>query len=310
MSTDLESATTESAVAQLYDTWLAGVRSQDLDTVLSCYTDDILAFDAVLALRFSGREAYRRHWQACMEYCPVGAGKEPVFELRDLRVESGGGIAFAHALIRCGHKEGDRIDASWMRMSSGLRRQGEEWRIAHEHFSAPFDMPSTKAMFHLSPDGEAGGARPVPAGMSTVTPHLVCADAPAAMAFYKKAFGAMEMPRGVLEIDGVFLHGEIAIGDAVVMISQEDERCGSMSPQTLNGTPVTLHLYVTDADAALRRAVEAGAKEIMPVSEMFWGDRYGVVEDPYGHRWSLATHVRDVSPDEILAAAREFCGPT
>src|SRR5690606_14334021 len=138
------------------------------------------------------------------------------------------------------------------------------------------------------------------------TAHLVCADPRAAIDFYKKAFNAMESPHGCLEVDGIFMHGEIMIGDSVVMIAQEDERCGSASPRTLKGSPVSLHLYVQDADAMYQRAISAGAKEVMPVTEMFWGDRYGVVEDPQGHRWSLATHVRDRTPEEIIQAAQEF----
>jgi len=306
MDTRTSGGAAQSAIAQLYEGWLDAVRRQDLDAVLSFYTDDVLAFDAILALQFRGREAYGKHWQACMEFCPMG-DKEPVFEMHELVVQSEGDIAFAHALMRCGHKEGEHVEASWMRMTAGLKRRGGEWKIAHEHFSAPFEMPSAKAMFHLTPDDDGKRVRPIPAGMSTVSPHIVCADAGAAIDFYKKAFNAMEMPHGRLELDGNFLHGEIVIGDSVVMIGQEDERCGSASPQTLKGTPVTLHLYVPDVDQAFRRAVEAGAKEIMPVSDMFWGDRYGVVEDPYGHRWSLATHVRDVAPEDILRAAREFC---
>lgn len=306
MTTDTESAMAQAAIAQLYESWLKAVRHQDLDGILACYADDVVAFDAILALQFRGKNAYRDHWQACMEFCPAG-DKQMIFEMSGLKVESAGDLAFAHALMRCGHQEGEHVEASWMRMSSGLRRQGGQWRIAHEHFSAPFDMPSGKAMFHLTPNDDANAVRPVPAGMSTVTAHIVCADALAAIDFYKKAFNAMEMPGGPLVMDGVFLHGEIIIGDSVVMISQEDEGCGSVSPRTLKGTAVTLHLYVPDVDHAFQRAVDAGAKAVMPVSDMFWGDRYGVLEDPFGHRWSVATHVRDVAPDQIKEAAREFC---
>lgn len=294
-----------SDIAQLYEKWLSAVRRQDVDAVVGLYTEDVLAFDAILALQFRGKEAYRKHWQACMEFCPMG-DKEMIFEMHELEVQSEGGVAFAHALMHCGHKDGEKIEASWMRMTAGLRREGGQWKIAHEHFSAPFEMPSGKAMFHLTPDGEQA-VRPVPAGMSTVSAHLVCTDAVAAIDFYKKAFNAMEFPQGRLELDGVFLHGEIVIGDSVVMIAQEDESCGSTAPRTLKGTPVTIHLYVPDADRAFRQALEAGATEIMPVTEMFWGDRYGVLEDPDGHRWSLATHVRDLAPEEIRQAAREFC---
>lgn len=300
-----EPGSTKSAVAEVYGRWLDAVARHDLDAIISFYADDVIAFDAILALQFRGREAYRNHWKACLEMCPM-EGKEPVFEMRDLDVKGEGDVAFAHALMRCGYWEGERVEASWMRMTSGLRRIDGEWKIVHEHFSAPFEMPSGKAMFHLSPDAPADALRPVPPGMNTVTPHIVCPDAPAAMAFYKKAFGAMETAHGRLEVDGEFLHGQLIIGDSTLMIAQEDPRCGMASPQTLKGTPVQLHLYVPDVDQAFRRAVEAGAKEIMPVTDMFWGDRYGVLEDPYGHRWSLATHVRDLSPDEIRNAAQAF----
>ncbi len=309
MSTVTENTTAESAIANLYDSWLDAVKRQQLDTVLDCYTEDVVAFDAILALQFKGKDAYRKHWEACMEFCP-SRDKTPIFELHDLQVDASGPVAFAYGLMRCGHQDGDRVEASWMRMTAGLRREGDEWRIAHEHFSAPFDMPSGKAMFHLTPDAAEDTPRPIPAGMSTISAHIVCSDAPAAIEFYKKAFGAMELPHGRLEMDGVFLHGEIVIGDSVVMIAQEDERCGSASPQTLKGTPVTLHLYVPDADRVYQRAIEAGATSIMPLSDMFWGDRYGVLEDPFGHRWSVATHVRDLTPEEIRDAAREFCSPS
>ncbi len=306
MDQRVESSAAHSELAGLYDGWLAAVRRRDVDTIISFYSEDVVAFDAILALQFKGKQAYRDHWQHCMEYCPMG-DKEMVFEMRGMKAESAGDVAFVHALMHCGYKEGEKVEASWMRMSAGLRREAGTWKIAHEHFSAPFEMPSGKAMFHLKPDDNEQTVRAIPAGMSTVTAHLVCSDARAAIAFYKKAFNAMELPHGCLEMDGVFLHGEIVIGDSVIMIAQEDERCGSAAPRSLKGTPVSLHLYVPDADASFKQAIEAGAKEIMPVTEMFWGDRYGVVEDPEGHRWSLATHVRDLTPEAITQAAREFC---
>lgn len=308
MSTDTEHVITESAITQLYDQWLDAVRKPAVDAIVACYTEDIVAYDAILALQFKGKEAYRKHWQACMENCP-GGDKTLVFKLRDLQIHAADDVAFVHGLIQCGFQEAEKIDASWMRMSAGLRREGGQWLIAHEHFSAPFDMPSGKAMFHLDPDDDGSRPRAIPAGMSTITAHLVCGDAPAAMDFYKKAFNAFERPHGRLELNGVFLHGELIIGDSVIMLAQEDERCGSASPLSLKGTPVNLHLYVQDVDHAFHQAISAGAKEVMPPTDMFWGDRYGVLEDPFGHRWSLATHVRDLTPEEISQAAREFCSP-
>src|SRR5690606_6739809 len=141
-----------------------GIRDFHVTGVQTCALP--ISFDAVLSLQFKGKEAYRRHWRACMEFCPVGE-KEPVFDMRDLEVQANGDIAFAHGLLHCGHKEDGHVEASWMRMTAGLRRMGDEWKVAHEHFSAPFDMPSAKAMFHLTPEDDGTAVRPVPAGMST-----------------------------------------------------------------------------------------------------------------------------------------------
>ncbi len=146
----------------------------------------------------------------------------------------------------------------------------------------------------------------VPDGMHTITPHLVCRDAAAAIAFYQKAFGAVELAR-LPGPQGRLLHAMLRIGESPLMLVDEFPDWGALGPQTLKGSPVTMHLYVEDVDAAVERAVAAGARLTMPVADMFWGDRYGTVEDPFGHRWSIATHIRDLSPEEIQAAAREAC---
>jgi uncharacterized glyoxalase superfamily protein PhnB len=104
------------------------------------------------------------------------------------------------------------------------------------------------------------------------------------------------------------MHAAVRIGDSVVMLCDEFPQCGSVGPKALKGTPVTLHLYFEDVDAAFARATQAGATVTLPLQDMFWGDRYGVVQDPFGHQWSLATHVRDMTPDEIAQAARAACG--
>ncbi len=144
---------------------------------------------------------------------------------------------------------------------------------------------------------------PIPPGMRSVTPHLVCDGASAAIDFYKKAFGATEVAR-MAGPDGRLMHGQIMIGDSAVMLVDENRQFGMLGPKTLKGTPVTLHLYVDDVDAFFAHAVAAGAKVTMPPADMFWGDRYGVVEDPFGHHWSIATHKRDVSPDEMRQAMK------
>jgi len=99
--------------------------------------------------------------------------------------------------------------------------------------------------------------------------------------------------------DGKLMHGAVRIGDSTLMLVDENVQCGMLGPKALKGSPVTIHLYVDDADATMAQAVAAGAKVTMPVAEMFWGDRYGVLEDPYGHRWSVATHVRDLTSEQI-----------
>ncbi|MGE0847500.1 MAG: VOC family protein [Flavobacteriaceae bacterium] len=142
---------------------------------------------------------------------------------------------------------------------------------------------------------------PVPAEMSRISPHLVCAGAADAMDFYKKAFGAEEMAR-LPGPDGKLMHGCMSIHGATVMLVDENPEWGALSPKSLNGSPVTMHVYVDDVDAAIARAEKAGATVRMPAQDMFWGDRYGVVVDPFGHSWSFATHLRDVTAEEIREA--------
>lgn len=146
--------------------------------------------------------------------------------------------------------------------------------------------------------------KPVPEGMRTVTPHLVCAGAADAIEFYKNAFGAVETAR-LPGPEGKIAHAMIRIGDSDVMLVDEFPEMGSVSPESLKGSPVTLHLYVDDVDATVERAVKAGAKIAMPVTDMFWGDRYGKLADPFGHHWSVATHIRDVSMEEMQQAMQK-----
>lgn len=140
--------------------------------------------------------------------------------------------------------------------------------------------------------------QPIPQGMHSVTAHIVCEGASDAIAFYKKAFNAQELAR-LPGPNGKVMHAAIRIGDSVVMLMDDFPEWGSLGPKALKGSPVTLHLYVTDVDASMKQAEAAGAKVAMPVADMFWGDRYGQVIDPFGHRWSIATHKFDYSPEEI-----------
>ena len=149
--------------------------------------------------------------------------------------------------------------------------------------------------------------KPIPDGMHTVTPHLVCAGAADAIEFYKKAFNAVETIR-LPGPQGKLMHAAIRIGDSAVMLVDEFPDMGAFGPKWLKGSPVTIHLYVEDVDAFVERAVAAGAKITMPLEDMFWGDRYCKLEDPFGHHWSVATHVRDVSPEEMQQAAQNLCG--
>ena len=140
---------------------------------------------------------------------------------------------------------------------------------------------------------------PIPAGYEGVTPYLVVTDAAAAIEFYKKAFGAQELLRMPMPDGKRLMHAEIKIAGAPVMLADEFPEFGSMSPTTLGASPVTMHLYVEDVDAAFEQAVAAGATVTMPPADMFWGDRFGKLSDPFGHIWSLATHVKDPTPEEL-----------
>ena len=149
-------------------------------------------------------------------------------------------------------------------------------------------------------------AKPVPDGFRSVTPHLVIDGAAKAIAFYKSAFGAEELTR-LPAPDGVrIMHAALKIGDSVVMICDDfPEYTGRpRNPKAQGATCVALHLYVSDTDAAIARAVAAGATVKMPAMDAFWGDRYGQVTDPFGHEWSLATHVKDMTPEEVGQAAK------
>jgi len=145
--------------------------------------------------------------------------------------------------------------------------------------------------------------KPIPEGMHSLTPHLVCAGAAQAIDFYKKAFNAVETGR-LPGPDGKLMHAAVRIGDSALMLVDEMPAYGALGPKALKGSPVTIHLYVADVDATVAQAVAAGARVTMPVADMFWGDRYGQLEDPFGHRWSVATHVRDLTPEQITQGMR------
>jgi len=140
--------------------------------------------------------------------------------------------------------------------------------------------------------------KPIPAGYHSVTPYLILDDAARALEFYKKALGATELLR-MPAPGGKIGHAEIKIGDSPVMLADESPEMGAKSARTLGGSPISLMIYVEDVDARVAQAVAAGAKITRPVANQFYGERTGGIEDPFGYQWYLATHVEDVSPDEI-----------
>ena len=149
--------------------------------------------------------------------------------------------------------------------------------------------------------------KPIPDGYHTATPYLVITNAGQAIEFYKEAFGATESMR-LAAPDGKVMHAEIKIGDSPIMLCDECPDWNAFSPQTIGGTAVSIVLYVEDVDGVVERAVAAGAKLLMPVEDQFWGDRMGTVADPFGHKWSIATHKEDVTPEEINTRAKALFG--
>lgn len=150
-----------------------------------------------------------------------------------------------------------------------------------------------------------------PDGFHTATPYLICKDAKQAIDFYKKAFNATEllqldMPDG--EGGTKLAHGEIKIGDSPIMLSDEHPDMDIHGPQTLGGTPVSIMLYVEDVDAMFAQALTAGAKELRPVKDQFYGDRSGTLQDPFGHQWTLGTHKEDIPPEELEARMKAAMG--
>ena len=138
----------------------------------------------------------------------------------------------------------------------------------------------------------------IPKGYHTITPFMTVRDAARAIEFYKQAFGAKE--RGVMKgPEGKIMHAELVIGDSIIMLADEFPEFGSLSPQSTGGSGTGLHIYIEDVDSAFDRAVKAGATVEMPVADMFWGDRYGKLRDPFGHKWSIGTHKADLSMEEM-----------
>jgi len=149
----------------------------------------------------------------------------------------------------------------------------------------------------------ANPVKPIPEGYHTITPSLICKNAAQAIEFYKKAFGAVERAR-MATPDGKIGHAEMKIGDSIFFVSDEFPQMGALAPTP--DVPFGLYLYVDGVDAVFRRAVDAGAKVLMPVQDQFWGDRNGSLLDPYGYRWGISTHVEDITPEEMDRRSKAF----
>jgi PhnB protein len=147
--------------------------------------------------------------------------------------------------------------------------------------------------------------QPVPEGYHTITPYLAVDDASAAIDFYKRAFGAEERAR-MSGPGGSVMHAELAIGDSIVMLADPFPQASTTPPKELGGTTVSIFAYVEDIDAVYKQAIDAGASSLMEPDDMFWGDRFGSVSDPFGHSWTIATHVEDVSPEEMEKRSEAF----
>ena len=160
--------------------------------------------------------------------------------------------------------------------------------------------PATKSLATPKPKVKA-----IPDGMHTVTPYLTCDNAAAAIDFYKEAFGAKETGR-FAGPDGKIMNALVRIFGSAIMVMDAMPEMGALSPKGLKGSPVTIHLYVEDVDAVVARAVKAGATLKWPVADQFWGDRYGQIVDPFGHHWSVATHISDPTPAEMQDAMKKM----
>jgi PhnB protein len=148
--------------------------------------------------------------------------------------------------------------------------------------------------------------KPIPDGYNSVSAYLIVKNAAEALDFYKQALGAEPGVRMTGPDGKSTMHAEMHIGNSTVMLSDENPQWGAQSPETLGGSPSSLHVYVEDADALFKRAVEAGCEVVAPIMDAFWGDRYGKLKDPFGHQWGIATHIEDVPPEDMGRRAEEW----
>jgi PhnB protein len=302
--TTQQQQTDETAIRALIAKWSRALEAKDATPLVEDYLPDAVLYDAIPPYRTQGPDAIKALWEQCFPYFPEKFRSEH----KDLTIDVSGDLAFVHGLHHFVPEPADHPSgATWMRVTACYRRVDGKWRVAHEHVSIPFDPMSGKASYiqdgtDAVPDVSAAD-KAAAQGMHRLTPHLVCAGAAKAIDFYKEAFGATELMR-LPAPDGRLMHACVHINGSSVMLCDEFPEMDNRGPTSLKGTPVTLHLTVDDADAFADRAVKAGAKVIMPVADAFWGDRYGVVEDPFGHRWSIATPQRQVLGKDLEEAAK------
>jgi PhnB protein len=148
--------------------------------------------------------------------------------------------------------------------------------------------------------------KPIPEGFHTITPSLIVSDAAKAIEFYKQALGAEVLGVHTTPDGSKVAHSELKIGNSIIFVNDEFPEMGACAPTAAAAPSITFNLYVEDADASFAQAVDAGATSVMPVSEMFWGDRWGIATDPYGYKWAFCTHVKDVTPEELERASKEM----
>jgi uncharacterized glyoxalase superfamily protein PhnB/ketosteroid isomerase-like protein len=295
-------------IERLVKQWSRAVESKDPERIVANYGPETVLFDAIPPARTVGVRDIGRIWAECMPYFPDHFRSEH----KDLVIHVDGDLAVVHGLHHFAPEPPDHPSGqTWLRVTVCLRRVAGSWRVVHEHVSIPFDPMSKRAVFI---DGDANPIRSetfeiqpgnaAPSKASTrLMPHLVCRGASDAIEFYTRAFGAQEMMR-LPTADGRLLHAAVSIGGNVVMLVDEFRDAGEHANAGPSGpSAVTLHLQVSDADAVYERAVDAGAKPLIPLADAFWGDRYGIVEDPFGHRWSIATTIKSLSAEELKIAA-------
>lgn len=308
----------EAEIRQLVEDWNTALAARDLDGIVARYTDTSVLYDLCAGGKIVGKAAMRALWEKCLPYFPERFASHHT----DMSVHVAGDAAFLHALhYFTSEPEGHPCTHSTHRVTAGYVRIGGQWFIQHEHVSLPFDPMSGKVIL-LDRKGEAQNpamgceakndlaAHPVPEAllMQPITPHLVVKGGHKALGFYAAALGA----KTLTQLDGpngLLMHATLEINGARVMLSDEFPGQGNASPLALGGTPIVTHLVVQDCDAAVHRAQTAGAKVIVPAADMFWGDRYGQVEDPFGHRWSFGQPKRAVTPAEMAEAMKAMGAP-